>query len=63
MLSEQPLDALPSSAHKVNNLAKRMGYPDSQRGQAGKALLADLESHRSRVRQLYELIFDRESSR
>jgi glutamine synthetase adenylyltransferase len=61
ILSDQAIDALPSSPEKINNLAKRMGYRDRGGGEAGQDLLSDLESHRKRVRETYLLIFDRES--
>ncbi len=61
ILSDQAIDALPSSPEKINNLAKRMGYLDRGGGEAGQDLLSDLETHRKRVRGLFQLIFDRES--
>lgn len=60
ILSEQGIDALPSSPEKIRSLAKRLGYSDSGGGEAGEALLFDLASHRGKVRELYDLIFARE---
>ncbi|MFH0872330.1 MAG: bifunctional [glutamate--ammonia ligase]-adenylyl-L-tyrosine phosphorylase/[glutamate--ammonia-ligase] adenylyltransferase [bacterium] len=61
ILSDQPIDALPSSPEKINNLAKRMGYIDQGGGEAGRQLLFDLQAHQSKVRELFRLIFARES--
>ncbi len=61
ILSDQAIDALPSSPEKVNNLARRLGYPDPGGGEAGKSLLFELESRRSEVRRLFGIIFARES--
>ena len=61
ILSDQPIDALPKSPEKINNLAKRMGYPDDGGGGAGRKLLSDLERHRDRVRNLFHLWFTREA--
>ena len=37
ILSDQAIDALPSSPEKINNLARRLGYPDPGGGRQERA--------------------------
>lgn len=62
VVADREVSALPQDSHRLDRLARRLGYHAGDGGTPGERLLADYQRHTGRVRGIYEATFRRYNS-
>jgi glutamate-ammonia-ligase adenylyltransferase len=62
VVADREVSALPQDSHRLDRLARRLGYHTGDGGTPGERLLADYQRHTGRVRGIYEATFRRYNS-